>query len=303
MVLWRVEMEVADPEGPERSGRIAHGLPTPPSGPMPRPSRQEDIARVPTQPDRRSIARHPPGRVRHRADRDAGLVRRDRLRRPARSSGCSGGSASATRGSPSTSATTLDIELDLTVAYGVPVAEVARQVDSAVRYALRKALGREVRRLTIHIDGLRFGPGGGPPSVAPRRPERRRPTRPRRQRDGRRLMARRACDGAGPPRSVPGGRRQPRGARRRDQRAQRLPGPRRRHRLEHVRDGQGRARRGRGGRRPAGRTDRRRDQLRGADGRARQLGRHHQPDLPRAWPRVSAARAGSTASTWPTPCR
>jgi uncharacterized alkaline shock family protein YloU len=59
----------------------------------------------------------------------------------------------------------LDIDLDLTVAYGVPVAEVARQVDSAIRYALRQALDRDVRRLTIHIDGLRFGPGGGPPSV------------------------------------------------------------------------------------------------------------------------------------------
>jgi uncharacterized alkaline shock family protein YloU len=59
----------------------------------------------------------------------------------------------------------LDIELDLTVAYGVPVAEVARQVDSAVRYAVQRALGREVRRLTIHIDGLRFGPGGAPPSI------------------------------------------------------------------------------------------------------------------------------------------
>ena len=59
----------------------------------------------------------------------------------------------------------LDVELDLTVAYGVPVAEVARQVDSAVRYTLRHALGREVRRLTIHIDDLRFGPGGAPPSV------------------------------------------------------------------------------------------------------------------------------------------
>ena len=59
----------------------------------------------------------------------------------------------------------LDIELDLTVAYGVPVAEVARQVDSAIRYAIRRALDREVRRLTIHIDGLRFGPGGAPPSV------------------------------------------------------------------------------------------------------------------------------------------
>jgi uncharacterized alkaline shock family protein YloU len=59
----------------------------------------------------------------------------------------------------------IDVELDLTVAYGVPVAEVARQVDSAVRYTLRHALGREVRRLTIHIDDLRFGPGGAPPSV------------------------------------------------------------------------------------------------------------------------------------------
>jgi uncharacterized alkaline shock family protein YloU len=59
----------------------------------------------------------------------------------------------------------LDIELDLLVAFGVPVAEVARQVDSAVRYALRRALDREVRRLTIHVAGLRFGPGGAPPSV------------------------------------------------------------------------------------------------------------------------------------------
>ena len=59
----------------------------------------------------------------------------------------------------------LDIELDLMVAFGVPVAEVARQVDSAVRYALRRALDREVRRLTIHVAGLRFGPGGAPPSV------------------------------------------------------------------------------------------------------------------------------------------
>jgi uncharacterized alkaline shock family protein YloU len=64
----------------------------------------------------------------------------------------------------------LDVELDLTVAYGVPVAEVARQVDSAVRYAIRHALGREVRRIMIHIDGLDFGPGGVPPSVV--RPDR-----------------------------------------------------------------------------------------------------------------------------------
>ena len=59
----------------------------------------------------------------------------------------------------------LTVELDLTVAHGVPVAEVARQVDSAVRYALNRALDRDVARLTIHIDGLRFQPGGPPPST------------------------------------------------------------------------------------------------------------------------------------------
>jgi uncharacterized alkaline shock family protein YloU len=61
----------------------------------------------------------------------------------------------------------LDIDLQLTVAYGLPVAEVARQVDSAVRYAIRRALGREVTRLTIHVDGLRYQPGGPPPVTVP----------------------------------------------------------------------------------------------------------------------------------------
>ena len=56
----------------------------------------------------------------------------------------------------------IDIELDLTVALGVPVAEVARQVDSAVRYAIRQALEREVGRIVIHIDGLRLQPGTVP---------------------------------------------------------------------------------------------------------------------------------------------
>ena len=59
----------------------------------------------------------------------------------------------------------LEIELDLTVAYGVPIAEVARQVDSAVRYALRRAIGHEVSRLTIHVGGLRFSPGVVPPAA------------------------------------------------------------------------------------------------------------------------------------------
>lgn len=61
----------------------------------------------------------------------------------------------------------ITIDLDLTVAYGVPVAEVARQVDSAIRYALRRALDREVNRLTIHVDGLRYQPGDLPSAHAP----------------------------------------------------------------------------------------------------------------------------------------
>ena len=59
----------------------------------------------------------------------------------------------------------VDLELDLDVALGVPVAEVARQVDSHVRYAVRRALDLEVRHLVIHIDGLRVHPAGTPPTV------------------------------------------------------------------------------------------------------------------------------------------
>jgi uncharacterized alkaline shock family protein YloU len=52
----------------------------------------------------------------------------------------------------------LSLDLYLNVAFGVPVAEVARQVDSAVRYSLRRTIGVEVAALAIHIDGLRFQP-------------------------------------------------------------------------------------------------------------------------------------------------
>jgi uncharacterized alkaline shock family protein YloU len=71
--------------------------------------------------------------------------------------------------------TALEIELDLTVAFGVPVAEVSRQVDSAVRYAIRRGLGREVARLTIHVEGLRVAPGAPPPSIIPADPSAIRP--------------------------------------------------------------------------------------------------------------------------------
>jgi uncharacterized alkaline shock family protein YloU len=63
----------------------------------------------------------------------------------------------------------LTVDLDLTVAHGLPIAEVARQVDSAVRYTIRRALDRDVTRLTIHVDGLRAGPfealPGGPVGI------------------------------------------------------------------------------------------------------------------------------------------
>ncbi len=58
----------------------------------------------------------------------------------------------------------IQVELQVLVAAGVPVAEVARQVDSAVRYSVRRAIGREIDTLTIHVGGLRFqadGPAAG----------------------------------------------------------------------------------------------------------------------------------------------
>jgi uncharacterized alkaline shock family protein YloU len=61
-----------------------------------------------------------------------------------------------------TAAERLTIDLDLTVAYGLPVAEVARQVDSAVRYRLRQALGREPDAITIRVGGLVCPPGSLP---------------------------------------------------------------------------------------------------------------------------------------------
>jgi uncharacterized alkaline shock family protein YloU len=54
------------------------------------------------------------------------------------------------------------IDLDLLVAYGLPVAEVARQVESAVRYTLRYAIGREPEQVSIRIGSLRHEHGIAP---------------------------------------------------------------------------------------------------------------------------------------------
>jgi uncharacterized alkaline shock family protein YloU len=64
----------------------------------------------------------------------------------------------------------LDVDIDMTVALGVPVAEVARQVDSAVRYALQRALERPTGRIVIHVDGLRVNQGTLMPGADPSEP-------------------------------------------------------------------------------------------------------------------------------------
>lgn len=57
----------------------------------------------------------------------------------------------------------LAVRVSLRVTAGLPVAEVARQVDSAIRYGLRRALGREVDELRIRIGELESSPGTPPP--------------------------------------------------------------------------------------------------------------------------------------------
>src|ERR1035437_1958532 len=57
-----------------------------------------------------------------------------------------------------TTADGVRLDLYITVAFGVPVAEVARQVESAVRYSLRHYVGGEVADVAVHVDGLRYQP-------------------------------------------------------------------------------------------------------------------------------------------------
>jgi uncharacterized alkaline shock family protein YloU len=59
----------------------------------------------------------------------------------------------------------LAIDLRISVAYGAPVAEVARQLDSAVRFAVSRAVEREVDRLSIYVGALRVDPAAEPPSA------------------------------------------------------------------------------------------------------------------------------------------
>lgn len=68
----------------------------------------------------------------------------------------------------------LTVHLHLAVAYGLPIAEVARQVEASVRYSLRHALGREPERVTIRIGKLRHEHGIAP-AQAPAHPGEPRP--------------------------------------------------------------------------------------------------------------------------------
>jgi uncharacterized alkaline shock family protein YloU len=78
----------------------------------------------------------------------------------------------------------LTVDLDLTVAPGLPIAEVARQVDSAVRYSVERATGRPIDRLTIHVGGLRWQPGTPTDRSPAASASRARPRSARRYRDG-----------------------------------------------------------------------------------------------------------------------
>ncbi len=61
----------------------------------------------------------------------------------------------------------LAVDLNLLVAYGLPVAEVARQVESAVRYTLGHAVGQGPERVSIRIGRLRHEHGIAPFRDAP----------------------------------------------------------------------------------------------------------------------------------------
>lgn len=61
----------------------------------------------------------------------------------------------------------LAVDLHLTVAYGLPIAEVARQVEASVRYSLDHALGRQPDRVSIRIGKLRHEHGVAPTEGTP----------------------------------------------------------------------------------------------------------------------------------------
>jgi uncharacterized alkaline shock family protein YloU len=134
--------------------------------PTPDPRREEDVARVTADPV--------PGRslVTKRAIRD--LVRSATLSVYGVSGFAGGGPVGrllerlglAHPGLHLEVGDALTLDLQLTVAYGLPIAEVARQVEAAVRYTLRHAVGREPDRISIRIGRLRHEHGIAPAADA-----------------------------------------------------------------------------------------------------------------------------------------
>lgn len=56
----------------------------------------------------------------------------------------------------------LRIQLYLAVAPGVPVAQVVRNVEQAVRYVVQRDLGRPVDDLAVHVGGVLVASAGTP---------------------------------------------------------------------------------------------------------------------------------------------
>lgn len=62
----------------------------------------------------------------------------------------------------------LSVSLYLALAPGVPVAQVAGNVESAVRYVIQREIGRPLDEVAIHVGGVRVAPasaGGGSGAV------------------------------------------------------------------------------------------------------------------------------------------
>ena len=290
MVLRMVGMEGASRDRPERSGRIAHGLRRPARTPPDPPARGGRRPRA-NRADARPLARH----ASRRSWTSSAPRRSARTASPgspaARSSACSPASASPSRASTVRLGDGLDIELDL---------------DGRLRRAGRRGRppGRLGRPLRAPADARARGPPAGHPRRRAAGPARRRAARPvvpadpdadpaarpRRQRDGRRLMARRACDGAGLLEAFRAAVANLEAHVDEINALNVYPVPDGDTGSNMLRDGPGRARGGGGRRRPAGRAGRGGDQLRGADGRARQLRASSPARSSAAWPRASAAR-------------
>jgi uncharacterized alkaline shock family protein YloU len=55
----------------------------------------------------------------------------------------------------------LSVSLYLALAPGVPIAQVAGNVEDAVRYVVQREIGRRVDEVAIHVGGVRIAPTGG----------------------------------------------------------------------------------------------------------------------------------------------